>query len=242
MRVHSIDLATFDRIFPPEHEGVCTQLGQAAALDSAPFSDTTKYNQLALALLRFYARYTTTACAHVRYESGDARRGTEFLDTVTIGTGLVIPGQSIGVASTSSGFGILGRDWTCRLDDRGTLSPDTNTTTLTVTDNLISRETITPDIVTVSFETTTTISGRNSELTFGGADSAKFTGTLTLVCCVQTNDTRADAFNCHKSATGTVLGGTTGSLRITSTQFNSLQSPFFTAGGRTFEPTANAQV
>jgi len=31
-------------------------------------------------------------------------------------------------------------------------------------------------------------------------------------------------------------------LRITSTQFNNLQSLFFTTGGRTFELTANAQI
>lgn len=38
--------------------------------------------------------------------------GTEFTDTVTIASGLVIPKQSIGVASTSTGFsgvdGIIG--------------------------------------------------------------------------------------------------------------------------------------
>jgi hypothetical protein len=38
--------------------------------------------------------------------------GTEFIDTVTIAAGLVIPRQSIGVASNSTGFegldGILG--------------------------------------------------------------------------------------------------------------------------------------
>jgi cathepsin E len=47
----------------------------------------------------------------VTYGSGSFS-GTEFIDQVTLGSGLVIPRQSIGVASTSSGFdgvdGILG--------------------------------------------------------------------------------------------------------------------------------------
>ena len=47
----------------------------------------------------------------VTYGSGDFS-GTEFTDTVTLGPGLTITGQSIGVASQSEGFdgvdGILG--------------------------------------------------------------------------------------------------------------------------------------
>ncbi len=61
-------------------------------------------------------------------------------------------------------------------------------------------------------------------------------------CRAQTNDTRADAFNRYKTATGAVLDTTTGLLRITSTQLSNLQSLFFTAGGRSFEFTANAQL
>ena len=56
------------------------------------------------------------------------------------------------------------------------------------------------------------------------------------------HDTRADAFNRYKSATKAVLDDTTGLLMITSTQFKSLQSLFFIAGGRSFELTANAQI
>ncbi|KAH9057488.1 aspartic peptidase A1 [Lactarius vividus] len=214
----------------------------------------------------------------VTYGSGSFS-GTEFLDTVTIGPGLVIPGQSIGVASTSTGFdgfdGILGIgpvDLTL-----GTLSPDSNTLIPTVTDNLFSQGTITSDLVSVSFEPTTTTSVKNGELTFGGTDSTKFTGTLTFspgtgtfpasefwginesirygtstsilsttAGIVDTGTTliliATDAFNRYKSATGAVLDNTTGLLKITSTQFNNLQSLFFTTGGRSFELTANAQI
>ncbi|KAI9452796.1 aspartic peptidase A1 [Lactarius psammicola] len=214
----------------------------------------------------------------VTYGSGSFS-GTEFLDTVTIGPGLVIPGQSIGVASTSTGFagfdGILGIgpvDLTV-----GTLNPDSGSPIPTVTDNLFSQGTITSDVVSVSFEPTTTASNPNGELTFGGTDSTRFTGTLTFIPgtgtfpasefwginqsirygasttilsttagIVDTGTTliliATDAFNRYKTATGAVNDAATGLLRITSTQFNNLQSLFFTAGGRAFELTANAQI
>ena len=60
--------------------------------------------------------------------------------------------------------------------------------------------------------------------------------------CAEANDTRADAFNRYKSATGAVLDANTGLLRITSTQFANLKSLFFTIGATTFEFTANAQI
>ncbi|KAN0128880.1 Aspartic peptidase domain containing protein [Lactarius tabidus] len=118
----------------------------------------------------------------VSYGSGSFS-GTEYLDTVTISSGLVITKQSIGVAASSSGFsgfdGILGIgpvDLTV-----GTLSPDTNTPIPTVTDNLFSQGTIPSDLVSVSFEPTTTSSNANGELTFGGTDSTKFTGSITNI-------------------------------------------------------------
>src|SRR6266702_6654396 len=61
-------------------------------------------------------------------------------------------------------------------------------------------------------------------------------------CRAQTDDTRADAFNRYKTATGAVNDAATGLLRITSTQLSNLQSLFFTTGGRSFEFTANAQL
>ncbi|KAI0253244.1 aspartic protease [Lactifluus subvellereus] len=117
----------------------------------------------------------------VSYGSGSFS-GTEFTDTVTIAPGVVIPGQSIGVASKSTGFdsfdGVLGLgpvDLTI-----GTLSPDTNTPVPTVTDNLFDQGTIESNLVSVSFEPTTESQVTNGELTFGGTDSAKFTGEITF--------------------------------------------------------------
>jgi cathepsin E len=52
----------------------------------------------------------------------------------------------------------------------------------TVTDNLFSQGTISANLVSVSFEPTGTIASsvKNGELTFGGTDSSKFTGSITF--------------------------------------------------------------
>ena len=52
----------------------------------------------------------------------------------------------------------------------------------------------------------------------------------------------ADAFDRYKSATGAVLDSATGLLKITSTQYSNLQPLVFTAGGTSFQLTANAQI
>ncbi|KAF8264374.1 family A1 protease [Lactarius quietus] len=203
----------------------------------------------------------------VSYGSGSFS-GAEYLDTVTIADGLVIPQQSIGIASQSTGFdgfdGILGIgpvDLTL-----GTLSPNTQSTIPTVTDNLFSQGTITSDVLSVSFEPTTSTSVQNGELTFGGTDSSRYTGAITFVPITSTSpantfwgidqsirygvstnilsDTAGivdtgttliliatDAFEKYQSATGATLDNGTGLLRITSTQFNTLESLFFTTGG-----------
>ena len=49
-----------------------------------------------------------------------------------------------------------------------------------VTDNLFSQGVITQNLVAVSFEPTTTEEANNGELTFGGTDSTKFTGSITF--------------------------------------------------------------
>ncbi|KAJ3517875.1 hypothetical protein NLJ89_g224 [Agrocybe chaxingu] len=234
----------------------------------------------------------------VTYGSGSFS-GTEYTDQVALASGLVISKQSIGVASTASGFsgvdGILGIgpvDLT-----RGTLSPATTTLVPTVTDNLFSQGTISANEIGISFEPTMASEALNGELTWGGTDSSKFTGSITWVpitstspaslywginqsvrygpsttilsttagivdtgestflpnanitradCCLNIGTTlvllATDGYNRYKSATGAVLDSATGLLRITSTQFSNLQSLFFTAGGTTFELTANAQL
>ncbi|KAI6015052.1 aspartic peptidase domain-containing protein [Pisolithus orientalis] len=105
--------------------------------------------------------------------------GTEYTDTVTLGS-LTISQQSIGVASTSTGYsgvdGVLGigpEDLTL-----GTLTNQPSTQIPTVTQNLFAQGTIPEEVVGISFEPTTTSSSVNGELTFGGTDSSKYTGTL----------------------------------------------------------------
>lgn len=214
----------------------------------------------------------------VTYGSGSFS-GTEFTDQVSLASGLTISKQSIGVASRSTGFdgfdGILGIGPVDLTLD--TLSPATTTTIPTVTDNLFSQGTITSNLVAVSFEPTTTETSENGELTFGGTDSSKFTGSITFTGITSTSpasefwginqsvrygtstsilsttagivDTgttlvllASDALRRYQTATGAVADNNTGLLRLTTAQFNSLQSLFFTIGGTTFELTANAQI
>ncbi|KAF8330509.1 aspartic peptidase domain-containing protein [Amanita rubescens] len=129
--------------------------------------------------------YTTTSTSvktkdavAVSYGSGSFS-GTEYTDTITLGS-LVLDKQSIGVASSSSGFtgfdGILGigpADLT-----RGTLSPDTGTTIPTVTDTAFSEKKISTHCVSVSFQPATENSVQNGELMWGGIDSTKYTGSI----------------------------------------------------------------
>ncbi|OJT11874.1 Polyporopepsin [Trametes pubescens] len=124
----------------------------------------------------------------VTYGSGDFS-GTEFTDNVSLGSGLNIKGQSIGVASESDGFdgvdGILGIgpvDLTV-----ATLSPDTRSTIPTVTDNLFSQGVITQNLVAVSFAPSQKTDNVNGELTFGGTDSSKFTGSINFAPLTRTS-------------------------------------------------------
>jgi len=212
----------------------------------------------------------------VTYGSGSFS-GTEFTDRVTLGNGLTVNAQSIGVASTSTGFdgvdGILGIgpvDLT-----QGTVSGVS--TVPTITDNLFRQGTITANQIGISFQPTNSESITNGELTFGGTDSSKLTGSVSFAPITSTSpaslfwginqsirfgastsilsttagivDTgttliliSSDAFTRYQRATGGVNDANTGLLRLTTAQFNSLQSLFFLINGVTFELTANAQA
>lgn len=50
-----------------------------------------------------------------------------------------------------------------------------------MTDNLASQGLISTEVLGVSFEPTTSESSTNGALDFGGADSTKYTGTLSYV-------------------------------------------------------------
>ncbi|KAI0081057.1 aspartic protease [Panus rudis PR-1116 ss-1] len=125
----------------------------------------------------------------VIYGSGASARGTEFNDHVSLGSSLQVVGQSIGAATQQTGFddvdGVLG------LGPNGltigTLSPDTTQIIPTVTDNLFSQAVISQNLLSVSFEPTTTIGNVNGELTFGGTDSSKFVGSINNVPITRTS-------------------------------------------------------
>ncbi|KZT33267.1 family A1 protease [Sistotremastrum suecicum HHB10207 ss-3] len=114
----------------------------------------------------------------VTYGSGSFS-GTEYTDTVTLSQPLAIRGQSIGVAANSMGFsapldGILGIGPVGLT--RGTVG---NTPTVpTVTDNLKSQGTISTEVIGISYEPTASGAVTNGELTFGGVDSMKYTGSI----------------------------------------------------------------
>ncbi|KAF8470916.1 acid protease [Russula ochroleuca] len=129
---------------------------------------------------------------NITYNIGSVS-GPEYNDTVTFASGVAIR-QSIGVASNSSGFrpydGILGigpKDLTL-----GIFTPDNTSIIPTVTDNLYGQGKIEQNLVAVSFEPTTSPPVINGELTFGGTDSAKYTGDLNYFPI--TNATPADGF------------------------------------------------
>jgi hypothetical protein len=122
---------------------------------------------------------STGATVTVDYGSGSFS-GKEFTDTVTLSSALVISKQSIGVASTSSGFtgvdGILGVGPVDLTDQ--TLS--TGQEVPTVSDNLLSQGTISTEVLGIFYapasEATST-----GELTFGGVDSSKTTSEVSFV-------------------------------------------------------------
>ncbi|KAJ7258382.1 aspartic peptidase domain-containing protein [Mycena haematopus] len=117
----------------------------------------------------------------VTYGSGSVS-GTEFTDTVVIG-GLTITKQSIGDGTTSSGFegvdGIIGFGPVDLTED--TVSG--STTVPTVINNLATQGTISTQVLGVSFapESGSDTDDTNGELTLGGTDSTKFSGSITFV-------------------------------------------------------------
>ncbi|KAF7307218.1 Aspartic proteinase [Mycena indigotica] len=124
----------------------------------------------------------------VSYGSGSFS-GTEYTDTVTLAPGLVIPNQSIGVASRSSGFsgtdGILGLGPVALTV--GTLTNARTQSVPTVTDNLFTQGTINANSIGISFQPTTSLEVTNGEITFGGTDPSRFTGSITFTPITSTS-------------------------------------------------------
>lgn len=122
---------------------------------------------------------STGGSVSVSYGSGQFS-GTEYTDAVSFG-GLTVSSQSVGAASSSSGFtgvdGIIGFgpvDLT-----EGTVS-NANTVP-TFMDNLFSSGAISTEVLGVSFrpESGSDTGDTNGELTLGGTDSSKYSGSLT---------------------------------------------------------------
>ncbi|KAF7972932.1 hypothetical protein HWV62_16596 [Athelia sp. TMB] len=122
---------------------------------------------------------STGQSVSVSYGSGYFE-GTEYTDTVNLGSAKVIS-QSIGVASMATGFngvdGIIGF---------GPVGLTENTvsgmsTVPTFMDNLHSKGTIPTEVLGVSFapESGSDYHDANGELTFGGIDSTKYSGSIT---------------------------------------------------------------
>ncbi|KAI0653597.1 aspartic peptidase A1 [Cubamyces menziesii] len=112
----------------------------------------------------------------VVYGNGAWMSGMEYEDTVVLGSGMTVPGQYFGVASSTYHFegfdGVLGLgpgDLTI-----GTLSPDKTSLILTVTDNLYFQDIISSYVLSISFEPPIDGPVVNGELTFGGTDPTKF--------------------------------------------------------------------
>ncbi|KAJ7673530.1 acid protease [Mycena rosella] len=123
----------------------------------------------------------------VSYGSGSFT-GTEYTDQVTLGPGLVIQNQSIGVSSSATGFndvdGILGIGPV----DLTSSTVASTTSVPTVTDNLFKQGTIPVESIGISYvPTTSTTDAANGELTFGGTDASKFTGDISYVPITQTS-------------------------------------------------------
>ncbi|KAG0045743.1 hypothetical protein BGZ83_009022 [Gryganskiella cystojenkinii] len=192
--------------------------------------------------------------------------GKEYTDTVTLSPGLVVPKQSIGIASSSTGFkgldGILGLgpvDLT-----QGTVS---NTASVpTVTDNLYSQGTISESVVGIGL----------GNITFGGYDASETVGPVDYVPITATSPASnywgidasfdygdvtilattsgtvdygttllliaTDAFMKFQAATGGTLDATTGLLTVTSDQYENLKPLRFTAGAVSYTLTPNALI
>ena len=122
----------------------------------------------------------------VSYGSGSFS-GEEWTDTVDLGSGLVIENQSIGVASSATGFsgfdGILGVG---PVDLTSSTVHNFTGTVPTVTDNLLSQGTISEEVLGIYYvpasESTST-----GELTFGGYDSSAITSSMKYVALTTTS-------------------------------------------------------
>ncbi|CAO3695755.1 unnamed protein product [Umbelopsis ramanniana] len=168
----------------------------------------------------------------VSYGSGSFS-GKEYTDTVTLGS-LVITGQSIGDATSSTGFsgvdGIIGFgpvDLT-----EGTVSSTSEVPT--IIDNAYSEGLIPSKVLGVYFEpiSGSATTANNGELTLGGTDSSKYTGSITYTPITSTSPSSLYwGINVSKIAYGTTSVSTASLPGIvdTGTTLIYLQTSTYTA-------------
>lgn len=183
---------------------------------------------------------STGGTVSVSYGSGSFS-GKEYTDKVTFG-GLSVASQSIGAASSSSGFS--GVDGIIGFGPVGlTQSTVSNANTVpTFLDNLYSQGSISSEVLGVSFkpESGSDTADTNGELTLGGTDSSKYTGSLTYFSRLTSGSASAywgisiasftyGSTTLASSATGIVDTGTT-LIYIPTSAYNKFLSA---AGGKT---------
>ncbi|EGX95819.1 cathepsin E, putative [Cordyceps militaris CM01] len=139
--------------------------------------------------------WTGAQKSYVPYSTGNATGGTvsvsygsgqfsgkEYVDKVSFG-GLTVASQSIGSATSSSGFsGVDGIFGLGPVDLTQNTVSNANTVP-TFLDNLYAQGSIASEVLGVYFspESGADTSDNNGELTLGGTDSAKYSGALTYV-------------------------------------------------------------
>lgn len=162
---------------------------------------------------------STGESVEVSYGSGSFS-GTEYTDEVSFG-GLTVSSQSVGAASSSSGFntvdGIIGFgpvDLT-----QNTVSGQSEVPTFM--DNLYSQGSISTEVLGVSFrpESGSDDDDSNGELTLGGTDSSRYSGSITYFPKTSSGSatpywgTSVSAFKYG----GSTLGSTSGAIVDTGT-------------------------
>ncbi|KLO12630.1 acid protease [Schizopora paradoxa] len=116
---------------------------------------------------------------NVDYGSGRLK-GTEYVDTLTLNSDLVIEGQSIGVASKIEGFGNIDGVLGLGPVDLTQHTVAEEDTVPAVLDNLFAQHQISSEIFSLSFEPSTSNAG-GAELIFGEPDDSKHLGDITYV-------------------------------------------------------------
>lgn len=156
------------------------------------------------------------------------------LDFVSLSSSLTITNQSIGSAMESTGFaagvdGLLGLGPTILTE--GTLVNQPNSKIPTVSDNLLKQKKISSEIIGISFNPTTSISNTNGELTFGGVDSSKYTGSITYAPITSTSPSKyywGIEQSISYGLSGTVILSNTAGIVDTGTTLTLISSDAFT--------------